>query len=111
MSCQDSCVWRGRLLVVSGLALLALSSSAGAASLEDAVPPTPPKITLKSASATTLSFVWAGAHDNVGVSGYDVRLDEARPIPTTLPKADFKNLVCKQRYTVRVVSRDAAGNR
>ena len=89
--------WMRCVLVLGAMALLSFPLSAGASTSADTVPPSAPRITLRSASATTLSFAWSGATDNVAVSGYEVRLGEGRLIPVALPRTEFKNLACNSR--------------
>src|SRR5262245_60369687 len=112
MSCPGSCMrLLHRLLAIGGAVGLSFAATADATELTDTVAPTPPRITLKAATRTTLSFVWSGATDNVGVVGYDVRLSDGRPATTTFTKADFAYLGCGSRFVLWVLSRDGAGNK
>jgi hypothetical protein len=114
VSCPGSwsrCRLRRFALPAGAAIALVVSASVSAAPAADTIAPIPPQISVKTASSTTLSIVWTGARDNVGVVGYDVRLGDARPFSTTLERADFKNLGCGRRYGIRVVARDEAGNK
>ena len=94
-------------------ALLAMLAPApSSARTPDRIPPTAPA-GLRIVAATDSSFrlVWRASTDNRGVTGYDVSLARAQARRVGAPSARFTGLLCGTPYRVRVVARDAAGNR
>ena len=61
-------------------------------------------------STSHLRLTWNASTDNVGVSGYDVWLNDTKVNTISTRVADFTGLQCGTSYTLRVNARDAAGN-
>lgn len=67
---------------------------------------------LAASSITSSSFVasWSAATDDVGVTGYEVRLGSGTPVVKTGTSHTFTGLTADTDYSVSVRARDAAGN-
>lgn len=63
-------------------------------------------------NVTTSSFrvTWSASSDNVGVTGYDVYLNNSFVATTSVQIADISGQPCGTSHTVGVAARDAAGN-
>lgn len=80
-------------------------------SVEDAENPTVPT-GLASSNITDTGFTlsWSAATDNVGVTGYDVRLGTDAPVSATGLDHDFTDLTAETLYDAQARAKDAAGN-
>ncbi len=77
----------------------------------DATKPLPPTTyTFSSVTSSTAYVKWAGATDNVGVTGYRYQLNGGAWTDTSADTAALSGLACYTTYTVSVLARDAAGN-
>ncbi len=77
----------------------------------DTSPPTsPPSLRLTASTSTSLTVAWDPAHDDVGVTNYDVLVDGAKSESTDETSATISGLSCGSQYTVAVDAVDAAGN-
>jgi chitodextrinase len=78
----------------------------------DTSPPTIPAVPTQTGStATSISLLWAGSLDNVGVAGYELFLNGNRVGTTTATSYTFANLSCGTSYALAIDAFDAAGNR
>ena len=76
----------------------------------DTQPPTTPTgLTLKTATATSLTLSWNAATDNVGVAGYQVWLGN-QAVKVTATSYTFAGLPPSTAYNATVRAYDAAGN-
>jgi mannan endo-1,4-beta-mannosidase len=79
--------------------------------VDDTEPPSQPGLpAVTDVTATTAVISWAESTDNVGVSGYDVYLDDELATSTSTASAALTGLTPATAYIVHVVARDAAGN-
>jgi chitodextrinase len=79
----------------------------------DTTAPTPPTgLASSGISSSGFTVTWGAGTDNVGVTGYDVRLNGGSPTTVAAdPRSRaFTGLTASTAYTVEVRSRDAAGN-
>jgi chitodextrinase len=91
---------------------LPLTASTGACPASDTtVPTTPSPFTIKSTTATSISFEWGGSTDNVGVVGYGVYRGGTRMATTPYTTYTLTGLSCGTSYVVGADAYDAAGNR
>ncbi|MCS3442194.1 chitin-binding protein [Microbacterium phyllosphaerae] len=85
------------------------------ASRDEEAPTAAGGVTATATSGSTADVSWTAATDNVGVTGYDVYLnDVAKPaasVKGNVTKAALEGLKPETTYDVRVVAKDAAGNR
>ena len=78
----------------------------------DISPPTTPALpTQSAATATSISLVWGGSLDDVGVAGYELFLNGSKVGTTTATTYAFGGLSCGTSYTLAVDAFDATGNR
>ena len=56
-------------------------------------------------------MVWSAASDNVGVTGYEVWLDDVKIATATGLAYTYTGLACGTDHTVGLVAYDAAGNK
>lgn len=77
----------------------------------DTVPPSVPK-NLQSSEITTTSFklTWEASTDNVGVTAYDVYLDNAMVATVASTSYNFIALEKERMYSLFIIAKDAAGN-
>ena len=73
-------------------------------------PSVPTGLAVSGISQTGLTFSWAAATDNIGVTGYRVDRDGTVVDQPMQPTSALTGLVCGTSYTLGVVARDAAGN-
>jgi chitodextrinase len=78
----------------------------------DTTPPAPPTgLAVSAATPTSITFGWAAATDNVGVTGYEVFRNGTSLQTMSQRTATVSGLACGTAYTLGVEARDAAGNR
>ena len=79
---------------------------------EDSVAPTAPTNLLVSGkTSSSISLSWAAATDNVGVTGYEVYLNNILKTTATATNATISGLNPATTYSFYVVAKDRAGNR
>lgn len=93
------------------IALLSRVLAGEAAPVQDTQPPTAPTgLRVSQLTAASLQLNWNAASDNVGVVGYDVRVNgQLRATGVAGLGAALSGLVCGQVYSMTVVARDAVG--
>ncbi|QBI98677.1 hypothetical protein SEA_BOBBY_44 [Mycobacterium phage Bobby] len=77
---------------------------------DEEAPSVPEGLEATSIGATSFTVEWDSSTDNVGVTGYEVRLDEGTAVSKTGTTHTFTSLVSETEYSVDVRARDAAGN-
>lgn len=83
----------------------------GAPSAPDTTAPTVPTGVMVTAQTTTeLTIAWNASTDNVGVTGYEVRLNSGTPVATAGLTYTFTGLTSATTYGAQVRARDLAGN-
>jgi chitodextrinase len=77
----------------------------------DTSPPSAPSgLMVTSSTPSTISLLWSASSDNVGVAGYEVRLDGQVVTTVTATSYTFGGLTCSTLHTVAVKAYDSAGN-
>jgi Zn-dependent metalloprotease len=78
----------------------------------DTQPPTAPVLSSTSKTQTTISLSWTAATDNVGVTGYDVYVNNVKNNTSNLTTRTYtvSNLTASTTYSIYVKAKDAAGN-
>lgn len=89
----------------------ALSSTLNVPTSDTSSPSVPTGLSASAVTQTSFTLNWAASTDNVAVTGYEVFRDGAPMGPTTSTSMSLTNLVAGTTYAMRVVARDAAGNR
>ncbi|MEO5997786.1 MAG: fibronectin type III domain-containing protein, partial [Chitinophagaceae bacterium] len=77
---------------------------------DNVVPSVPGNLRAAFTSRTYIDLEWDSSSDNVGVTGYDVYVNNVLTYTTTVPKVTANNLVPRTSYIFTVVARDQAGN-
>ena len=72
--------------------------------------PSAPRHTVTDAEFSTIDVEWDASTDNVGVTGYDVFLDDVLNSTTTNLSATITGMVSDQQHDIFVRAKDAAGN-
>jgi chitodextrinase len=103
----DSYQASGRRSRDVSVAATTASCSVGA----DTTPPgMPTNLALSSATATSVSLAWTASSDNVGVTAYNLYVNDSMVGTTTSTSYGFGSLKCGTSYTLAVNASDAAGN-
>jgi hypothetical protein len=89
--------------------IVLLTSGSGGGS-DTTAPTTPTGLNHSGLSSTGFSLAWTASGDNVGVTGYDVRVNGAILASPTSPSATLSGLTPSTAYVVAVRAKDAAGN-
>ncbi|MEY9932738.1 chitodextrinase [Catenulispora sp. GP43] len=77
----------------------------------DTTPPSAPtNLTVTGHTSTSVSLSWTASTDNVGVTGYQVKLNGATALTTAATSATVTGLSPSRSYSFAVVATDAAGN-
>jgi YD repeat-containing protein len=96
----------------AGLTGSASSAPFSTPAAPDTTPPsTPPSVGVSGVMSTSATVSWGNASDNVGVTGYEYRVNGAGWIDRGLNLSVFLNLSANTAYTIEVQARDGAGNR
>ncbi|MBM3443331.1 MAG: hypothetical protein FJX89_11610, partial [Bacteroidetes bacterium] len=88
------------------------SNTLSVTTLADAQAPTAPVLSSPSKTPTTISLSWTASTDNVGVTGYDVYVNNVKNNASNLTGTTYtiSGLASNKAYTLYVHARDAAGN-
>lgn len=73
-------------------------------------PSTPLNVTVTGKTSASVSLSWSTSTDNVGVSGYDIYVNNVFKANTTSTTATVSNLNASTTYSFQIVARDASGN-
>ncbi len=76
----------------------------------DTQAPTAPVLNSTGTTAATISLSWTASTDNVGVTGYDVYIDNVLNGTTTGTTYTISGLTASTTYSIYVRAKDAAGN-
>jgi len=76
----------------------------------DATPPTVPGGLAAVATSEQIDLSWTASTDNVGVSGYDIYVDDVALTTTAATSFQHTGLAAGTTYNYRVSSHDMAGN-
>jgi chitodextrinase len=88
-----------------------VATSACAPQADTQAPSVPDNQRITGTSQTTVTMAWDASSDNVGVTGYQVWLDDVLVDTTTALSYTYSGLTCGTQYTVGLVAFDAAGNK
>jgi hypothetical protein len=89
----------------------AIVLKADAAPADTIDPSTPTGLSASAVSSSQINLSWTGSTDNMGVTGYDVYLDDVVLTTTTATSFEHTGLTAGTAYNYRVRSHDAAGNK
>jgi chitodextrinase len=82
-----------------------------AACADTQAPSVPQGQRITGTTETTIGMAWNASTDNVGVTGYEIWLDDVKLANTTALTYTYVGLGCGTSHTVGLVAYDAAGNR
>ncbi|MCG8701305.1 MAG: T9SS type A sorting domain-containing protein, partial [Bacteroidales bacterium] len=74
-------------------------------------PTVPGTISFSNISKTSIKVSWGASTDNVGVTGYDVFMNNSAKTTVTGTSAVITGLDCNTSYSFKVRAKDAAGNK
>jgi chitodextrinase len=98
----------------SGTAQLGVTTSAcsgGGGGADTQAPSAPSGVSVSNVTATAATLSWSASTDNVGVTGYDMRVNGIGVAQTASTSYTFTGLTCNTVYQLGVQAFDAAGNR
>ncbi len=97
---------------VTDLKFLVEANSCGTGSGGDTTPPSvPTSLASPSQTQTTIDLTWTASTDNVGVTGYDIRVDGGSPISVgAVTSHTLTGLTAGTSYAIDIRAKDAAGN-
>jgi chitodextrinase len=111
LACGTSYTFGVAAVDAAGNASSTAAVSASTSACPDTTAPSAPTGLSASATAqTSTTLSWAGASDNVGVTGYRVFLNGASVATAFTTSYVFGSLSCATSYTLGVAAVDAAGN-
>lgn len=73
-------------------------------------PTTPTNLTASSISNQSMNLNWSASNDNVGVTAYDIYLNETFYATATTNSIILTSLASNTSYSIYVIAKDAAGN-
>jgi chitodextrinase len=94
----------------SGAASVSAATSACSAG-DTTAPSTPTGLAKTSSTTTSVTLGWTASTDNVGVTGYDVKVNGTQVGTPTSTSYTASGLTCGTTYTFAVDAYDAAGNK
>jgi endonuclease I/chitodextrinase len=83
----------------------------GGTTADNEAPSAPINLVSTGATLNTVSLAWTASTDNVGVSGYDIYVNNALKMSVTSNSGTVTGLTSSTAYSFYVVAKDAAGNR
>ncbi len=83
----------------------------GGTTADSEAPTVPTNLTVTGITSSSVSLSWTASTDNVGVSGYDVYVDNVFKTSVSSTSATVTGLASSTTYVFYVVARDAAGNK
>jgi endonuclease I/chitodextrinase len=83
----------------------------GGTTADTEAPSTPINLVSTGATQTTVSLAWTASSDNIGVTGYDIYVDNVLKTSVSTNSATVTGLTPGTEYSFYVVAKDAAGNR
>lgn len=82
----------------------------GGGTADTTAPTAPTNLAASNITATSLSLAWTASTDNVGVTGYDVYMNDALKTSVTTTSASITGLTASTTYSFYLKAKDAAGN-
>jgi hypothetical protein len=82
----------------------------GSNPVDTQAPSIPQNLIVSNTTQISSSVAWSASTDNVGVTGYQVFVDNVLQTTVSGTSVDLSNLVCATSYSIKVKAKDAAGN-
>ncbi|KFC19173.1 endonuclease [Chryseobacterium sp. FH1] len=83
----------------------------GGSSSDTVAPSTPTNLAVVAVTSNSVSLSWTASTDNIGVSGYDIYVDNAFKASVSTTTGTVSGLNSSTTYSFYVLARDAAGNK
>lgn len=83
----------------------------GGTTADTEAPTTPINLVSTGATQTTVSLAWTASSDNIGVTGYDIYVDNVLKTSVSTNSGTVTGLTLGTEYSFYVVAKDATGNR
>ncbi|OJX28766.1 MAG: endonuclease I [Chryseobacterium sp. 36-9] len=83
----------------------------GGTTADSEAPTTPVNLLVSGKTSSSISLSWTASTDNVGVSGYDIYVDDVLKTSVNTNSGIVTGLAPATTYSFYVVAKDAAGNR
>ena len=83
----------------------------GGSTSDTVAPSTPTNLAVTGTTSSNVSLSWTASTDNIGVSGYDIYVDNAFKASVATTTGTVSGLSPSTTYSFYVVARDAAGNK
>ncbi|WP_088322931.1 endonuclease [Polaribacter tangerinus] len=80
-------------------------------SKDNEAPTTPTNVTVNNIDFSSFNITWLAATDNVGVTGYDVFINNTLALKTTTTSATISNLSPGTQYSVQILAKDLVNNK
>lgn len=95
---------------IDGVLYVRLVSAAGGGETDTSPPSVPTGLADTAITESSIAVSWNASTDNVGVTGYDVRVNGGTPVTVTGTSRTITGLSASTTYAIDVRSRDGAGN-
>lgn len=83
----------------------------GGSTSDTVAPSTPTNLAVGTVTSNSVSLSWTASTDNIGVSGYDIYVDNVFKMNVSTTAGTVSGLNSATTYSFYVVARDAAGNK
>ena len=83
----------------------------GGTTSDTEAPTTPINLLVSGKTASSISLSWTASTDNIGVSGYDIYVDDVFKTNVSTNSGTVTGLAAATTYSFYVVARDVAGNK
>jgi len=83
----------------------------GGSTSDTVAPSTPTNLAVGTVTSNSVSLSWTASTDNIGVSGYDIYVDNVFKMNVSTTAGTVSGLNSSTTYSFYVVARDAAGNK
>jgi chitodextrinase len=88
----------------------ASSNALNVTTTDQTAPTVPAGVAVTSITQNTATVTWSASQDNIGVTAYDLFVNDALLGSPTGTTANLTGLIAGTNYSVRVLAKDAAGN-
>lgn len=83
----------------------------GGTTTDTEAPSTPLNLSISGKTSSSISLAWTASTDNIGVSGYDIYVNDTFKTNVSTNSATVSGLNAATLYSFYVIARDAAGNK
>lgn len=83
----------------------------GGTTIDTEVPSTPLNLSVSGKTSSSISLAWTASTDNIGVSGYDIYVNDVFKTNVSANSGTVSGLNASTTYSFYVIARDVAGNK